>query len=75
MAGSDTGASHSMSRAWVSLLVFLASFAAAVSPALIWPSTFTAFLVPIISGAAAMFWRYWRKRDPRGPHSASAHGR
>lgn len=66
MAGSGSGASASMSRAWVPLLVFLASFAAAVSPALIWPSTFTAALAPIISGVAAMSWRSWGRKNPPG---------
>lgn len=72
MAGSDTGASASMSRAWVPLLVFLASLAAAVTPWLIWRSTFTAALAPIISGVAATLWRDWRKKNPPGHHSVFA---
>ena len=75
MAGSDTGASASVSRAWVSLLVYLAIFVAAVSPWLIWPSTFAAFLAPIISGSAAMFWTSWRKKNPQGRHSVLAQSR
>ena len=75
MAGSGTGASASMSRAWVPLLVFPAIFVAAVSPWLIWPSTFTVFLAPIISGSAATFWTSWRKKNSQGRHSVLAQSR